>query len=58
MKFIIKYNKQINIYKMVQKSKGGKKNRSVQAGKKAKLEMKHHRKKNYKKKILDLTNYF
>jgi len=37
---------------MVQKSKGGKKCRSVQAGKKAKLEMKYHRKKNYKKKVL------
>ena len=37
---------------MVQKSKGGVKNRSVQAGKKAKLEMKHHRKENYKKKVV------
>ena len=37
---------------MVQKSKGGKKNRSVQAGKKAKNEMKHNRKKNYKKKVV------
>ena len=37
---------------MVQKSKGGKKCRSVQAGKKAKLEMKHYRKTNYKKKVV------
>lgn len=37
---------------MVQKSKGGKKCRSVQAGKKAKNEMKHNRKTNYKKKVV------
>jgi len=37
---------------MVQKSKGGKKCRSVIAGKKAKNEMKYHRKKNYKKKVV------
>jgi len=37
---------------MVQKSKGGKKCRSVIAGKKAKDKMKHHRKKNYKKKVV------
>ena len=37
---------------MVQKSKGGKKCRSVIAGKKAKNEMKHNRKTNYKKKIV------
>jgi hypothetical protein len=36
---------------MVQKSNGGKKCRSVVAGKKAKNEMKHHRKANYKKKV-------
>ena len=35
---------------MVQKSKGGKKCRSVIAGKKSKNEMKHYRKDNYKKK--------
>ena len=35
---------------MVQKSKGGKKCRSVKSGKNKKLEMKHHRKFNYKKK--------
>jgi hypothetical protein len=35
---------------MVQKSKGGKKSRSVLAGKKNKMEMKYHRKDNYKKK--------
>jgi hypothetical protein len=35
---------------MVQKSKGGKKSRSVLAGKKNKMDMKHHRKDNYKKK--------
>ena len=34
---------------MVQKSKGGKKWRSVKSGKNKKLEMKHHRKFNYKK---------
>ena len=37
---------------MVQKSKGGKKCRSVKAGKKVKLAMKHNRKKNYKKKVV------
>ena len=37
---------------MVQKSKGGNKKRSVQAGKKAKNVMKHHRKDNYKKKVV------
>jgi len=37
---------------MVQKSKGGKKCRSVVAGKKAKGEMKHNRKTNYKKKVV------
>jgi len=36
---------------MVQKSKGGKKCRSVVAGKKSKVEMKHNRKTNYKKKV-------
>ena len=37
---------------MVQKSKGGNKKRSVIAGKKAKNIMKHHRKDNYKKKVV------
>lgn len=37
---------------MVKKSKGGKKSRSVVAGKKAKNEMKHNRKTNYKKKVI------
>ena len=37
---------------MVQKSKGGKKCRSVVAGKKAKGVMKHNRKSNYKKKVV------
>ena len=37
---------------MVLKSKGGNKKRSVQAGKKAKNEMKHNRKTNYKKKVV------
>jgi len=37
---------------MVQKNKGIKKCRSVQAGKKTKLEMKHNRKENYKKKVV------
>lgn len=37
---------------MVQKSKGGKKCRSVKAGKKAKGEMKHNKKENYKKKVV------
>jgi len=37
---------------MVQKSKGGNKCRSVKAGKKTKLEMKHNRKENYKKKVV------
>ena len=37
---------------MVQKSKGGKKSRSVVAGKKKKNEMKHNRKTNYKKKVV------
>ena len=37
---------------MVQKSKGGKKCRSVQAGKKAKNKMKHNRKTNYKKGVV------
>jgi hypothetical protein len=37
---------------MVQKSNNGKKCRSVVAGKKAKNEMKHHRKANYKKEVV------
>ena len=37
---------------MVQKSKGGKKSRSVVAGKKKKNEIKHNRKTNYKKKVV------
>jgi len=37
---------------MVQKSKGGKKYRSVVAGKKKKNKMKHDRKTNYKKKVM------
>ena len=37
---------------MVQKSKGRKKSRSVVAGEKKKNEMKHQRKKNYKKKVV------
>lgn len=37
---------------MVQKSKGGVKYRSVVSGKKAKNEMKHNRKENYKKKVV------
>jgi len=37
---------------MVQKSKGGKKCRSVKAGKKAKGKMKHNRKTNFKKKVV------
>lgn len=37
---------------MVQKNKGGKKCRSVKAGKKEKNMMKHNRKENYKKKIV------
>jgi len=37
---------------MVQKSKGGKKCRSVVSGKKKKNEMKHNRKTNYKKKVV------
>ena len=35
---------------MVQKSRGGKKSRSVVSGRKRKNEMKHNRKDNYKKK--------
>ena len=37
---------------MVQKSRGGNKKRSVVAGKKAKNEIKHNRKTNYKKKVV------
>ncbi len=37
---------------MVQKSKGGKKCRSVKAGKKSRNEMKHNRKTNFKKKVV------
>tara|TARA_E500000178_G_C16822238_1_gene662066 strand:+ start:107 stop:730 length:624 start_codon:yes stop_codon:yes gene_type:complete len=37
---------------MVQNSKGGNKKRSVKAGKKVRLEMKHNRKNNYKKKVV------
>ena len=41
--------REVSIFKMVQKSKGGKKSRSVISGKKKKNAMKHKRKDNYKK---------